>query len=87
MDEIRLPSEEDDVVETAVLQQLLFLHPAQLSLEELQRELADDEDGFDQRDAVERAVRDLAAAGLLHRNGALLAPTRAALRFDELLAG
>jgi hypothetical protein len=87
MDETRLPSEEDAVVEAAVLQQLLFLHPAQLSFAELLRELAGDEGDFGERDAVERAVHDLAAAGLLHRNGELLVPSRAALRFDDLLGG
>ncbi len=88
MDETRPPSEEDAVVEAAVLQQLLFLHPAQLTFDELLRELAGGRGGLRrQRDAVERAVRDLAAAGLLHRNGELLAPSRAARRFDELLGG
>jgi hypothetical protein len=87
MDETRLPNEEDAVVEAAVLQQLLFLLPAQLSFEELLRELAGDEGDFGERDAVERAVRDLTASGLLHRSGELLAPSRAARRFDELLGG
>lgn len=87
MDETRLPSQADTLVEAAVLQQLLFLHPVQLNLEELLRELAGGEEDFGERDAAERAVRDLAAAGLLHRNGELLAPSRAALRFDELLGG
>jgi hypothetical protein len=87
MDEMRNPAEEDAVVEAAVLRQLLFLSPAQLSLDELLRELNGGIEDFGERDAVERAVRDLAGAGLLHRNGALLAPTRAALRFDELLGG
>jgi hypothetical protein len=87
MDEIRTPLDEDTIVEAAVLQQLLFLHPAQLSFEELLRELAGGADDFGERDAVERAVRDLAAAGLLHLNGELIVPSRAALRFDELLGG
>lgn len=39
---------------------------------------------FAQKDAIERAVRDLVAAGLLFRNGELVLPTRAALRFDEI---
>ena len=30
-------------------------------------------------------MRDLAGAGLLHRSESLVLPTRAALRFDELL--
>jgi hypothetical protein len=85
MNEIRNPVEEDVATEAAVLQQLLFLHPAQLSFDELLRELTGDADDFAERDAVERAVHDLAAAGLLHRNGKLLVPTRAALRCDELL--
>ncbi len=38
-----------------------------------------------ERDDVEQAVRDLAAAGLLHRSGAFVLPTRAALRFEELV--
>jgi hypothetical protein len=86
MDEIRTPAEEDAIIEAAVLQQLLFLHPTQLSLTELVRELSEGDD-FTERDTIERAVRDLAAVGLLHRNGELLAPTRAALRFDALLGG
>lgn len=85
MHEIRLPSEEDAVIEAAVLQQLLFLHPSQLSFEELLRELAGGASDFGERDAVARAVRDLAAAGLLNLNGELLSPSRAALRFDQLL--
>jgi hypothetical protein len=87
MDETRLPSERDALVEAAVLQQILFAHPSQLSLEELRRELTGDEGDFSERDAAERAVRDLAAAGLLHRSGDLLTPSRAALRFDALLGG
>ena len=43
--------------------------------------------GFDHRDAIERAARDLAGVGLLHRNGELVFPTRAAFRFSELLDG
>jgi len=84
MEQIRTPAEQDGAAEAAVLQQLLALHPIQLSFEELLRELGEDE-GFARRDAVERAVHDLEAAGLLHRNGKLLTPSRAALRFEDLL--
>lgn len=77
-------AEEDSALEAVVLQQVLALHPTQLSLEELARALGDGED-FARRDAVGRAVAELAAAGLLHRNGELLTPSRAALRFGELL--
>jgi hypothetical protein len=85
MDEIRTPVEDDAAIEALVLRQLLALYPGQLTLEELVRELAAGSEDFNQRDAVERAVRDLAAAGLLHRSGDLVLPSRAARRFDELL--
>lgn len=78
-------NEEDAATESAVLQQVLALHPSALSLPELHRALGAEEDGFAAVDAIERAVRDLVGAGLLHRSEALVLPTRAALRFDELL--
>ena len=83
-DHIRTTGEEDRGVEAAVLQQVLVLHPSPITLEELVREIAGDE-SFGQRDAVERAVRDLAGCGLLHRSKALVLPSRAAIRCDELL--
>ena len=76
---------EDEDFEFAVLQQLLDLHPTRLTIAELTRELSGDRDGFAERDALERAIRDLAAVGLLHRSDEFVAPTRAALRFSELL--
>jgi hypothetical protein len=85
MDEITGTSEDDAAVEAAVVRQLLALHPVLVTLAELQREVAADPEDFAEGDAVERAVRDLAAAGLLHRNGELVVPSRAALRLDQLL--
>jgi hypothetical protein len=76
---------EDEGIESAVLRQLLDLHPALLTVEELIREIAGGRSGFVEQDAVERAVRDLAATGLLHRGDEFVSPTRAALRFNELL--
>lgn len=76
---------EDETMESAVLRQLLDLHPTRLTMEELTREVVGTSSGFSDRDAVERAVRDLAGAGLLHRGAEFVAPTRAALRFSELL--
>jgi predicted transcriptional regulator len=87
MDEIRTPAEDDAYVEAAVLRQLLALHPVQLTADELLRELDIDPTDFARRDAVERAVRDLAAAGLAHRLEDFVVPSRAALRFDELVGG
>jgi predicted transcriptional regulator len=76
---IQSTAEEDTAMESALLQLVLTLHPAAITLEELRRELGED------RDAVDRAVRDLTAAGLLHRSESFVLPSRAALRFDELL--
>lgn len=76
---------EDEGVESAVLRQLLDLYPTRLTLAELVRELGGEGDGFAERDAVERAVRDLGAVGLLHRGTEFIEPTRAALRFSDLL--
>lgn len=76
---------EDEGVESAVLRQLLDLHPTHLTLAELVREIGGDHGGFAERDSIERAVRDLAAVGLLHQSDEFVTPTRAALRFSELL--
>lgn len=88
-DESKTTLAEDESVESAVLRQLLELHPTRLTLAELIRELGGDKDedgdGFAARDAVERAVRDLGAVGLLHRDARFVEPTRAALRFSDLL--
>ena len=64
---------------------LLDLHPTRLTPAELVRELGGDRGGFAERDAVERAVRDLGAVGLLHQGADFVEPTRAALRFSDLL--
>jgi len=83
--QIRTPREEDRTFETAVLQQVLAIHPNPVTLAELVDEIAGKGCDFAQRDAIERAVHSLAGCGLLHRNEALVLPSRAALRFDELL--
>jgi predicted transcriptional regulator len=82
-EDIRSTAGEDAALESAMLQQVLALHPAAIAIEELTRELGEEEGA----DSVQRAVRDLVAAGLLRRSGDLVLPTRAALRFDELLEG
>ena len=81
-DEPRLT--DHDQVQQAVLAILLDAHPAQLSVDELVRELTDRPDEFGPRDAIENAVRDLVGAGLVHHHGPFVFPTRAAVRFDEL---
>jgi hypothetical protein len=85
-EEIRSTAEDDAATESAVLHLVLELHPTSLTGEELVREMGEAEDGFAGREAIERAVRDLVAAGLLHHSDGFVRPTRAALRFEQLEA-
>lgn len=84
-DDIRAPAAADAGAEAAILRLLLALQPAALTVGELQLEVAGEGHDFVRRDEFERALRDLAAAGLLHRRGDLVLPSRAAQRFDQLL--
>lgn len=77
------PAERDQMLQAAVLRLLLIEHPAQLTLTELLRELSDPCEGRD-KGALETAVGTLVGAGLVHRHGQFLVPSRAALRFDRL---
>jgi hypothetical protein len=79
------PAAEDAATESAILQQVLDFHPVLVTLVELVREVGGESPSFAVRDGIERAVRDLTGAGLLHDHGGFIAPTRAALRFNELL--
>jgi hypothetical protein len=81
----RSPAGEDAKLEAAVMQQLLALHPAQLSFAELAREISGGSTDFAATDPVDRAVHRLGAAGLVNRNGDMVLPSRAALRLYELL--
>ena len=67
-----------DKLERAALGQLLAHHPAIYTLAELARELDEPDLG------VEEAVAALASCGLVNRWECFVAPTRAAVRFDEL---
>lgn len=86
----RLNHAEDDQLEAAVLRRVLESHPDAFTKDELLREMTQGRSPeFSEVDANERAVRDLAAAGLLHPLGAeaFVRPTRAALRFFDLAGG
>jgi hypothetical protein len=72
--------------QSVVLVQVLTIHPTQLRLSDLVREIGAGSADFAERDRVERAVRDLIGIGLLSRSGELVLPTRAALRFNEIVA-
>jgi len=79
--------EEDQREQQVVLHQILELHPHSLTQDELIRELTGGGSRkFADSDAIQRAVRDLAAAGLIHRPGEdeLIRPTRAAVRLHDL---
>lgn len=77
------PVDADDSMEQAVLASLLADHPVQLTALDLYRERRDPDD-LAERDAVDRAVHGLVSAGLVHRSGPFVVPSRAALRFEEL---
>jgi hypothetical protein len=80
----RSVAEREDTLQGAVLALLVLAHPGQFSIEELVRELTDRPDEFSERDAIDNALRDLAGAGLVHRDGSFVFATRAAVHFDEL---
>jgi len=82
--------EEDNHCEAALLRQVLALHPeTTLTKAELIREMTAGAMTESEVDAHERALRDLAAVGLLHppRGNGFVRPTRAAQRFCELQEG
>jgi hypothetical protein len=68
-----------------VLIHVLSIYPTHMRLQELIRELTEGSGDFSEGDRIERAVRDLAGAGLLFRCEGLVLPTRAALHFNAIL--
>ena len=79
---------DDTATEATVLKELFgFEHP--VTLDEVIRHLsafASAPGGFAERDAIDRAVRELLAAGLVnHTNDDFVLPTRAAYKFAELV--
>lgn len=86
-DEQSLTNDSEDArIESALLQRVLDLHPIRVTTADLIRDLAGEDADFGARDAVERAIRELTGAGLLHRTDeGLVTPTRAAVHFGELL--
>jgi hypothetical protein len=78
-------ADEDIREERRVLREVLSIYPESLTLGELVRELAVGSSEFSDRDAIERAVRNLIAVGLIHQIGALVLPTRPAVIFYALI--
>ena len=82
----RSPAAEDDRLQAAMLTLLLLEHPADLSIAEVATALREDRNPSG-RDRVDRAANDLAAHGLVNRQGELVTASRSAVRFDHLLFG
>lgn len=80
------PEAQDLHDQAVVLMEILANWPTPLGIADLTRDLADDPAEFRQSDRIERAVRDLVGVGLTHRCGVVVVPTRAALRFEQLVA-
>jgi len=80
------PAEQDLRDQAAVLNHVLALFPQTLTEVELLKEMTGGglEATFEERDRHRRAVRDLAAGGLLGTETRRVIPTRAALLFHEL---
>jgi hypothetical protein len=77
---------EDTRIEAALIQRVLDLHPTRVTSDELVRDLAGEDADFGARDGIERAIRELSGAGLLHRSDdGFVTPPRAAVHFGELL--
>ncbi len=75
---------EDTRDQAAVLRHILDLHPETLTLDELMPEMVAVSPSGSEEDGIRRAVRDLAAVGLLHHEGRRVIPTRSALVFHSL---
>ena len=80
-----LLDEVDRRAEERVLRLILAEHPGQLSEAEIALALAGGPPAFDETDSVQRVVCELAGAGLLHRQGELLSPSRPARRFARVI--
>lgn len=74
----------DAITESAVLSLLLDEHPARLTMGELSLALQADSEIDNPNDACHRAVGELVGAGLVHRDGCFLMPSRAARYFERL---
>lgn len=75
---------EPDALAAALLAQLVSEYPAQFSLEELFRSLAEGPEDWAARDDMQVALRQLIADGLVHRHGSFAFATRAAVRAEQL---
>ena len=80
----RLATADDDREQAAILDHLLCEHPDQLTVGELIQEFTRGESDVSYVRQIEHGVAELIGAGLLHREGETIRPTRAALRVHRL---
>jgi len=78
------PGDTDRKVEWTILGYLLDSDPDRFTIPQVSRTMNAGETGFDSEDAVERAIRQLVGAGLLHCSDGFVLPTEAALYFWQL---
>jgi hypothetical protein len=75
---------EDHIVESGILGFVIEEYPHHMTIPELSLAINCGRDDFYAKDTVERGIRELVGAGLLHICGGLALPTRAALYFAGL---
>lgn len=80
----RPPIDMDRSVQSAVLAHLLAVHPVQTTQEEIVHDLSDASNDFAARDNIENAISAVVRAGLAHRHGSFILPTRALVYADAL---
>jgi hypothetical protein len=81
------PKYNPEPVERAVLEVVIELHPAVMTMAELSLRIAGDPRDRREIDTIACAVRDLRTAGLLQDHNERVEPTPAALRAAALLLG
>lgn len=81
------PGNQDEIMERSVLTDVLLLHPEQLTILELALRMDAGCEDFAKKDAIERAIRELTRDGLLHCDCRRVWPSRAAVRFEQLIGG
>jgi hypothetical protein len=78
------PRYDPEVVERAVFEEALFLHPQHLTREEFVRKMTARRDDPGRGGDVTEAIGGLERAGLLRDHAGTVVPTHAAVRFAEL---